>query len=88
MSAAEGNTTQALARWRHTVASSEALGVLYWVMHPTLYRRIHMMIKFASNSPAFSFVFDFVVSHNHSYRQCYGQYKMKPSHRIVCIGVI
>jgi len=44
-----GNTTQALAQWRHPVASSEALDVLYRVMGPALYRYIAMAIKIASN---------------------------------------
>jgi hypothetical protein len=45
----QGNTAQALARWRHLVASSEALDVLYWVMHPGLYRCIAMAIEIASD---------------------------------------
>jgi hypothetical protein len=48
-----GDTVQALARWRHPVALSEALDVLYWAMHPASYRCIHMAIETASNSPAF-----------------------------------
>jgi hypothetical protein len=36
---------QALARWRHPVAPSEALDVLYRAMRPMLYRRIRMAIK-------------------------------------------
>jgi hypothetical protein len=44
---------QALAQWRHPVASSEALDVLYWVMHPTSHRRIPMVIEIASDSPSF-----------------------------------
>jgi hypothetical protein len=48
-----GNTAQALARWRHTVASSEAPDVLYRVMHPTSYRCIAMAIKFASDLLSF-----------------------------------
>jgi len=44
-----GNTAQALAQWRHLVASSEALDVLYWVMRPALHRRIRMAIKIASD---------------------------------------
>jgi hypothetical protein len=48
-----GNTMQALDWWRHPVASSEALDVLYWVMRPTSYRCIAMAIKIAIDSPAF-----------------------------------
>jgi len=44
---------QALARWRHPLAPSEALDVLYWAMRPTSYCRIHTAIKIASNLPAF-----------------------------------
>jgi len=47
------NTAQALARWRHPVASSEALDELYWAMHATSYRRISMAIEIASDLPAF-----------------------------------
>ena len=43
----------ALARWRHPVAPSEALVVLYQAMRPASYRRIHMAIEIASDSPAF-----------------------------------
>ena len=32
-------------RWRHPVASSEALDVLHWAMCPALYRRICMAIE-------------------------------------------
>jgi hypothetical protein len=48
-----GNTAQALARWQHPVAPSEALDVLYWAMCPASYLRIRMAIEIASNSPAF-----------------------------------
>jgi len=49
----QGNTAQALARWRHTAASSEALDMLHQAMHPTLYRYIAMAIEIAIDSPAF-----------------------------------
>jgi hypothetical protein len=52
-----GNTTQALARWQHLVASHEAMDVLHRAMHPILYRRILMAIKIASNLPAFLLLF-------------------------------
>jgi hypothetical protein len=53
-----GNTAQALAQWRHPVALSEALDVLYQAMRPVLYRRIRMAIEIASDSPAFFVVVD------------------------------
>jgi hypothetical protein len=37
-----------LAQWRHPVASSEALDLLYWAMHAVTYWRIAMTIKTAS----------------------------------------
>jgi hypothetical protein len=49
----QGDTAQALARWWHPVASSEALDVLCRAMHPTSYRCIAMAIEIASDSPAF-----------------------------------
>ena len=49
---------QALARWRHPVAPSEALDVLYRAMRPASYRRIDMAIEIASDSPAFFVVAD------------------------------
>jgi hypothetical protein len=49
------------------VASSEALDVLHWAMHPTLYRCIRIMvIETASNLPVFFVIVDSVVAHNHS----------------------
>ena len=53
-----GNAVQALARWRHLVASCEARGVLHWAMHPTSHRCICMAIKIASNLPTFFIVAD------------------------------
>jgi hypothetical protein len=44
---------RALNRWRHPVASSEALDVLYRAMRPASYRCIAMAIEFAINSPDF-----------------------------------
>jgi hypothetical protein len=44
---------QELARWRHPVASSEALNVLYRAMCPVSYRCIAMAIEIASDSPPF-----------------------------------
>jgi hypothetical protein len=48
-----GNTAQALARWRHPVASSEALDVLYRAMCPASYRFIAMAIEIVVELPAF-----------------------------------
>jgi hypothetical protein len=48
-----GNTAQALARWMHPVASSEALDILHRAMRPTSYHCIAMAIKIAINLPAF-----------------------------------
>ena len=39
---------QVLARWRHPVASSEALDLLHWVMRTISYRCITMAIETAS----------------------------------------
>jgi hypothetical protein len=44
-----GDMAQALTRWRHPVALSEALVVLYRVMRPASHRRIHMVIKIVVN---------------------------------------
>jgi hypothetical protein len=47
------------------VASSEALDVHYWAMHPTLYHRIRMVIEIASEVGVFLCIVDFVpVIHN------------------------
>jgi len=53
-----GDTAQALTRWRHPVASSEALDVLHQVMRLALYRCIAMAIEIASDSSAFFVVVD------------------------------
>jgi len=55
---------QALDQWRHPVALSEALDVLYWAMRPTLYRRIRMAIKIASDLPAFFVIADSLLPTN------------------------
>jgi hypothetical protein len=57
---------QALARWWHPVASSEALDVLNRAMRPALYRRIRMTIKTGSNFPDFVIIVYSIVAHNHS----------------------
>jgi hypothetical protein len=48
-----GNTAQALTRWGHPVASSEALDVLHRAMRPASYRCIAMAIKIVVDLPAF-----------------------------------
>jgi hypothetical protein len=48
-----GDAMRALARWRHPVASSEALDVLHRAIHPASYHRIRMAIEIASDLPAF-----------------------------------
>jgi hypothetical protein len=47
-----GNTAQALVRWRHPVASSEALDVLYRAICPVSYRCIAMAIEIVVDLPA------------------------------------
>jgi hypothetical protein len=49
----QGDTAQALARWRHPLASSEALDVLHQAMRPALYRCITMTIEIVIDLPAF-----------------------------------
>jgi len=49
---------QALARWRHPVASNEALDVLRRAMRLASYRCIAMAIEIASDSSAFFVVVD------------------------------
>ncbi len=56
-----GDTAQALARWRHPVAPSEALDVLYRAMGPMLYCRIRMAIEIAIDLPAFFVVTDLLL---------------------------
>jgi hypothetical protein len=48
-----GNTAQALARWWHSVALTEALDVLHRSMRPASYRCIAMAIENVVNMPAF-----------------------------------
>jgi len=48
-----GDTAQALARWWHPVASSEALDVLHRAMRPTSHRCIAMAIEIVVDLPAF-----------------------------------
>jgi hypothetical protein len=58
-----GNTAQALAQWQHPVASSEALDVLHWAMHPASHRRIRMVIEVASDLTAFFVVANYLFAH-------------------------
>jgi hypothetical protein len=48
-----GDTAQALARWWHPVASSEALDVLHRAMRLASYRCIAMAIEIVVDLPAF-----------------------------------
>jgi hypothetical protein len=64
MAAAQGNTAQAFAGWRHPVASSEVLVVLHQAMCPVLYGCIRVAIEIASNSPEFIIVVDYLFAHN------------------------
>jgi len=52
-----GDAMQELARWRHPLASSEALVVLHRAMCPASHRRIRMGVEIIVDLPAF-----FVVS--------------------------
>jgi hypothetical protein len=76
---------QTLARWQHPVGSSEALDVLHWAMHPASHQRIPIVIKIASNLPAFFCIIDFIVAHNCNYWPCYGHINKKTSYLIICI---
>jgi hypothetical protein len=58
------NTVQALARWQHPVASSEALDMLHQVMCPALHRRIPKVFQIASKLGVFFCIVDFVIVHN------------------------
>jgi hypothetical protein len=48
-----GDTAQAIARWRHPVASSEALDVLHRAMRLASYCCIAMAIEIIVDLPAF-----------------------------------
>jgi hypothetical protein len=60
------NGVLALAQWQHPVASSKARDVLHRAMLSALYQSICMVIKIASNLPAFFVVVNFIVGHNRS----------------------
>jgi len=53
-----GDTAQALAQWRHPVASCEALDVFHGAMRLASYRCIAMAIEIASNLSSFFVVID------------------------------
>jgi hypothetical protein len=57
-----GDTAQALARWRHPVASSEALDVLHRAMRLASYCCIAMAIKIAIDSSAFFVAVDSLLA--------------------------
>jgi hypothetical protein len=59
-----GGASQALTRWRHPVASHEALDVFHRAMCLASYQQICIAIKIASNSTAFFVFVHFVVGHN------------------------
>jgi hypothetical protein len=65
-----GNTGQALAQWRHPVASSEALDVLHRAMCPMSYRRICMAIEIANDLPAFFVVVDSLLPTTIANKNC------------------
>jgi hypothetical protein len=57
-----GNTAQVLARWQHPVASSEALDVLHWAMHPASHHCIRMVIEVVCDTPAFFVIADYLFA--------------------------
>jgi hypothetical protein len=59
-----GDTAQALDRWRHPVASSEAPDVFHRAMCPASYRCICMAIEIASDSPEFFVIADYLFALN------------------------
>jgi methyl coenzyme M reductase subunit C len=56
---------QALAQWRHPVASSEDREVLQWAMRPTSHHHIRVVNEITSNLPALLqyVIIDYVVAH-------------------------
>jgi hypothetical protein len=59
-----GDTAQALARWLHPVASSEAPDMIHRAMRPASYHCIAMAIEIAINSPAFFVAVDLLSPTN------------------------
>ncbi len=49
-------------QWQHSVASSGALGLLYWETHTEMYRRIAMATKVASKVSVIFIVVLFAVA--------------------------
>jgi len=76
-----GNTAQALTRWWHPVASSEAWDVLHRAMRPTLYRCIAMATEIVVDLPAFFVSSISLLATTISSRPCYGQYKINKSYQ-------
>jgi hypothetical protein len=60
----QGDTPQALDRWWHPVASSEALDDLHQAICPASYHRICMAIKIASDLPTFFVVVNSLLPPN------------------------
>ncbi len=83
-----GNTAQAIDRWQHPVAYSEAMDVLHRAMCPALYRRICMTIEIASDSPTFFVVADSLLLTTRTIKHRKSYFKLKPSYIIVLIVVI
>ncbi len=61
-----GNTTRALARWRHLVALHEAKDALHRAMGVAPYYSGGMAINIVVDLPAFFVIVDSIVTHNHS----------------------
>jgi hypothetical protein len=76
-----GDAMQELARWRHPVASSEALDVLHRAMRPAWHRRIRMVIEIVVNLPAFFVVLISLLATTISSRPCYDLYKVNKSYQ-------
>jgi hypothetical protein len=62
----QGNTAQALAQWRHLVASHEATDALHWAMHIAPYCPGGTGFEVIVNLPAFFVNVNSIVAHNHS----------------------
>jgi hypothetical protein len=71
MAAAAAIKMQALARWRHPLASSEVLVVLHRAMRPASHCRIRMVGEIFVNLPAFFVASISLLATTISYRPCY-----------------
>jgi len=60
----QGNTVQAIARWRHLVALHEATNVLHQAMLIAPYCPGGMAIEIVVNLPAFFVIVDSMFAHN------------------------